>query len=418
MSKLFIEGNNQLSGTVEIAGAKNSTVALIPASILSNDKTVIYNVPEISDIKYLIQILDILNCSVERKNGNLYIDSSKIKNAPIPYELSCKLRASYYFMGSLLAKFKSVEIYFPGGCEIGSRPIDLHLQGFESLGAQIKHEDKKYVITAKKLVGTKIYLNFASVGATINIMLAATGATEKTTIENAAREPEIVNVASFLINMGAKITGAGTNTITIKGNNNLGKGVIEVFPDRIEAATYIIIGALAGENFKIKGAIKEHINAFLLKLKDCGINYNYNIEEDSITISKTENIKPINIKTLVYPGFPTDLQQPITALLTQAEGKSVIEETIYEKRFQNAHYLNLMGANTEIINGKLIIKGNTELYARDVVATDLRAGACLLIAALIAKGTTTIDNAEHILRGYDKIVEKLNDVGAKIKYEE
>lgn len=418
MSKLFIEGNHELSGTIEIGGAKNSTVALIPAAVLSNSKTIIYNVPEISDIEYLIKILELLNCKVERKEDTLYIDSTNIKNAPIPYELSSKLRASYYFMGSLLAKFKRVEIYFPGGCKIGSRPIDLHLAGFEALGAKIEHEDKKYTLTADNLNGTKIYLNFASVGATINIMLAAVGASGTTVIENAAREPEIVNVASFLINMGAKITGAGTNTITIEGNHPLEKGVIEVFPDRIEAATYIIMGALIGNNLKIKGAIKEHINAFLIKLKDCGVNYIYNIEEDSITLSSVSKIKPTNIKTLVYPGFPTDLQQPFTVLLTQAEGKSMIEETIYENRFQNAEYLNMMGANTGIINGNLIIKGPTKLHGHDVIATDLRAGACLLIASLIAEGTTTIDSAEHILRGYDKIVEKLSKVGAKIEYKE
>ena len=415
MSKLIVEGKHELSGTINIGGAKNSTVALIPAAILSSGKSIIYNVPEISDIEYLIKILELLNCKVEKKNDALYIDSTNIKNAPIPYELTSKLRASYYFMGSLLAKFKQVEIYFPGGCKIGARPIDLHIMGFEALGAKVTYEDKKYTLVADELNANNIYLNVASVGATINIMLAAVGAKGTTVIENAAREPEIVNVASFLINMGAHITGAGTTTITIEGGVPLGKGVVEVFPDRIETGTYLVIGALLGNNLEIKGAIKEHINAFLIKLEQCGIKYEYDKYKDSIIISKANKIKPTNIKTLVYPGFPTDLQQPITTLLTQAIGKSKITETIYENRFQNAEYLNMMGANTGIVNGELIIKGPTDLIGRDVIATDLRAGACLLIAGLIAEGTTTIDNAEHILRGYDNIVEKLSNVGAKIE---
>ena len=420
MSKITIEGGHTLSGVVNIGGAKNSTVALIPASILSNGKSVIYNVPQISDIEYLIKILELLNCKCEKKADVLYIDSTNIKNAEIPYELTSKLRASYYFMGSLLAKFKSVTIYFPGGCKIGARPIDLHLMGFESLGAKIDYyeDEKKYIITSEELKGNNIYLDVASVGATINIMLAATGAKGTTVIENAAREPEIVNVASFLINMGAKITGAGTNKIVIEGNRKLNKGVVEVFPDRIEAGTYIIIGALIGDNLIIKGAIKEHINAFLIKLEECGIDYKYDKYEDTITISKCENFKPANIKTLVYPGFPTDLQQPITTLLTQAKGKSKIEETIYENRFQNSEYLNEMGANTGIVNGNLIIKGPTKLVGTSVTASDLRAGACLLIAGLIAEGTTTIDHAEHILRGYDDIINKLTNVGAKIELDE
>lgn len=416
MSKLTIEGGQKLTGIIEIGGAKNSTVALIPAAILSNGKSIIYNVPQISDIEYLIKILELLNCHVEKKADALYIDSTNLKNAPIPYELTSKLRASYYFMGSLLARFGKVEIYFPGGCKIGARPIDLHLMGFEALGAKVTYnEDKKYTLETDNLLGNNIYLNIASVGATINIMLAAVGAKGKTVIENAAREPEIVNVASFLINMGAKISGAGTNKITIEGGRKLGKGVVDVFPDRIEAGTYITIGALCGDNLKIKGVIKEHINAFLIKLEECGVKYTYDPTEEAIIISKAKKIKSTNIKTLVYPGFPTDLQQPFTTLLTQATGESKIEETIYENRFQNSVYLNMMGANTGVINDKLVIKGPTKLTGKDVIATDLRAGACLLIAGLLAEGTTTIGEAEHILRGYDHVVDKLSNVGAKIR---
>ena len=346
MSKLIIEGQHILSGEVKISGAKNSAVALLPAAILAKKKSIIYNVPDISDIDYLIEIMELLNCKVEHKEDALIIDSSNVINNPIPEELSIQMRASYYFMGALLARYKKVEISFPGGCSIGARPIDIHIKGFEELGAKVEINKNRYKITAEELVGKKIYLDFPSVGATINIMLAAVGAKGTTIIENAAMEPEIVNVASFLINMGVRIRGAGTKRIEIEGNYDLDRGVVDVFPDRIESGTYIIIGALLGDNLKIKGIIKEHVEALLLKLKDMGVKYN--IDGDSITISKCDNIKATHIKTLIFPGFATDLQQPITTLLTQAKGKSTIEETIYENRFKNTIDLNKMGANTKL----------------------------------------------------------------------
>lgn len=323
------------------------------------------------------------------------------------------MRASYYYMGAMLAKFKKAEISFPGGCKIGNRPIDLHLKGFQKLGVKIKQEKNKYTLTAKELIGTKIYLDFASVGATINIMLAAVGAKGTTIIENAAKEPEIVNIAAFLINMGAHITGAGTSTITIEGEKELDNGIIEVFPDRIEASTYLIAGALIGKNLTIDGVIKEHINAVLDKLVEVGATYK--IDNNKISISKIKKVKPSNIKTLVYPGFPTDVQQPFTTLLTQAEGTSIITETIYESRFKNTEYLNMMGAKTEYNGNTLTITGKTELIGKEVYASDLRGGASLVLAGLIAKGTTIIDNTEHILRGYEDIVAKLQKVGAKIE---
>ena len=414
MSKIIIDGNHELSGEIKISGAKNSAVALIPAAILAKSKSIIYNVPEISDIEYLIKIMELLNCKVEHKDDSLIIDSSKIQNKPIPEELSVQMRASYYFMGVLLAKFGKVEISFPGGCNIGARPIDIHIKGFEELGAKVEINKNRYTITADKLIGKKIYFDFPSVGATINLMLAAVGAEGTTIIENAAMEPEIVNVASLLINMGVKIRGAGTKTIEIEGNKNLDNGVVEVFPDRIESGTYIITGALLGKDLKIKGIIKEHIESLLMKIEEMGIKYKIN--NDTLTISKCEHIKPTYIKTLVFPGFPTDLQQPITTLLTQAEGKSFVEETLYENRFKNTYDLNRMGAITNILSlNKIEIKGPRKLKGTNVIATDLRGGASLLIAGLIADGTTTIDNSDYILRGYGNVINKLKNVGAHIQ---
>lgn len=413
MPKLKIEGGNLLSGEINISGAKNSAVALLPAALLSKTKSTIYKVPKIRDIEYLLRILEVLNCSYKVNDEQIEINTKNLKNAPIPEELSEQMRASYYFMGTLLARFKHVEISFPGGCNIGARPIDLHIKGFKLLGATVNIIKNKYIIDAEKLIGTRIYLDFASVGATINLMLAATHATGETIIENAAREPEIVNVASFLISMGCNITGAGTSTIIIEGTDDLDEGVTEVFPDRIEAATYVIMGALTGKDLRIKGIIKEHINAVLIKLKDAGVTYKAN--DNEILISKCEKIKPTNLTTQVYPGFPTDAQQPFTVLLTQAEGNSKITETIYESRFVSASLLNTMGANT-ISNGNILsISGKTPLKGQELYIPDLRGGAALLLAGLIAEGTTMLDNISLILRGYEDIVEKLTKVGAKIQ---
>lgn len=417
MSKITINGNNLLSGEIKISGAKNSAVALLPAAVLAKKKCIIYNVPAINDIDYLIKIMELLNCKITHDNDALIIDTSELQNNPIPEELSVKMRASYYFMGALLARFGNVEISFPGGCNIGARPIDIHVKGFQQLGANVDINKNRYTITADKLIGKKIYFDFPSVGATINIMLAAVGAEGTTTIENAAMEPEIVNVASFLINMGAKIRGAGTKTIEIVGTKDLDNGVVEVFPDRIESGTYVIIGALLGKDLKIKGVIKEHIEALLMKLKEIGVEFTIN--NDVITISKCEHIKPTYVKTLVFPGFPTDLQQPMTTLLTQAHGISKVEETLYENRFQNTYDLNRMGAITNILSlSKLEIKGPRKLKGTKVIATDLRGGASLLIAGLIAEGITEIENSDVILRGYEDVVNKLTNVGAKIEITE
>ena len=416
MKKIIINGQKKLEGTIRISGAKNAAVAIIPAAILTDEEATICNVPEISDIDSLEEILEFLDIDVKRATETMIINPKNMKNKVIPSEISNKLRASYYFMGALLAKYKYVEMNFPGGCKIGSRPINLHLEGFKKLGAEVIEDGDKYIIKAEKLKAAQMYLDVASVGATINIMLAATKAEGTTIIENAAREPEIVNIATFLNNMGAQIVGAGTSVIKIKGVKKLTKGFAEIIPDRIEAGTYTIIGALLGNPLKISNIIPEHLEALTSKLKEAGADIE--IEADSIICNKTETLKPVNIKTYYYPGFATDLQQPFGTFLTQCKGRSEIEETIYENRFMHIKYLNKMGAKIETKDRTAIIYGKTKLTGQEVIATDLRAGAALIIAGLLAEGTTTINQVEHILRGYEGIIEKLTNVGADIKLEE
>lgn len=414
MNILKVQGGKELEGRVKISGAKNSAVALLPATLLCDESVNLLNVPDISDTVALFDILSYLGAKITSLGEESYkIDVSNIENKPITDEMSNKLRASYYFMGALLGKYKKAVVSYPGGCSIGSRPIDLHLKGFESLGAKIKYEENNIIISAEELKGSNIYLDFASVGATINIMLAAVKAEGTTIIDNAAREPEIVNIAMFLNSMGAKITGAGTSTIRIKGVKNMHSSVHEVIPDRIEAGTYIMIGACACKSLVVENIIPEHIEALTQKLIEMGVDLK--IEDDSIYISNKNKLKAVKIKTQVYPGFPTDMQQVMSALMTRAEGKSVIEETIFENRFQNLYELRKMGANIEVSGNKGYIFGPTKLRGKTVNATDLRAGASLVLAALIAEGTTTINNADYILRGYEHITEKLTSLGAKIE---
>ncbi len=416
MKQIRIVGGKPLSGKIHIGGAKNSAVALIPATLLANEKCIINNVPNISDRDALLDILKTLNVGFKQQGTTVEVDPSNLANNLISEEQSNKLRASYYFMGVLLARFGYVEMFYPGGCNIGSRPIDLHLKGFEALGAKITHDEKnhKYIVEAKELTGARIKLNFASVGATINIMFAATLAKGTTTIENAAKETEIINIADYLNNMGAKIEGAGTSKIKITGVNELHGTSIEVIPDRIEAGTYILIGALLGQNLQVCGVNTDHITALLNKLND--MNIKYDIEDDVVTISKAKEINPINITTLVYPGFPTDLGQPMSVVLTQANGVSLFEETIWENRMGHVPHLNKMGANIELKdNTHAIIHGPTKLTGCEINATDLRGGAALVLAGLIAEGTTIINNIEYILRGYENIINKLKKVGADIE---
>jgi UDP-N-acetylglucosamine 1-carboxyvinyltransferase len=414
MKVLKIHGGKDLEGKVKISGAKNSAVALLPATILCDDTVTLHNVPDISDVDALVDILNYLGAKVDNYEEESYrIDTKQMQNREIIEEMSNKLRASYYFMGALLGKYKKAVVSYPGGCSIGSRPIDLHLKGFESLGAKIEYEENNIIISAEELKGSNIYLDFASVGATINIMLAAVKAEGTTIIDNAAREPEIVNIAMFLNSMGAKITGAGTSTIRIKGVKNMHSSVHEVIPDRIEAGTYIMIGACACKSLVIENIIPEHLEALTQKLLEMGVDLK--IEDESIYVSNKNKLKAVKIKTQVYPGFPTDMQQIMSSLMTTAEGRSVIEETIYENRFQNLYEIKKMGANVEINSNKGYIFGPTKLRGKTVNATDLRAGASLVLAALIAEGTTTINNADYILRGYEHVTEKLTSLGAKIE---
>ncbi len=416
MKRIKIEGGKTLTGTVKISGAKNSVVALIPAAILCDEKVEIHNIPNISDIDALDEILRFIGAKIEKNNDTLIIDASDINNIEIPENISKKLRASYYFMSALLGKYKKVDMYFPGGCNIGKRPIDQTLKAFRALGATVIEDNNKYSIRAEKLVGAEISLDMPSVGATVNAIYASVRAEGTTIINNAAREPEINNIVDFLNKMGAKIEGAGTSTIKIEGVNYLKSANIVSIPDRIETGTYVIIGALLGENLRIENIIPEHIQALLDKLEEA--NVDFKVYDNYIIVNKCNDLKPITVETKGYPGFATDLQQPLTALLTQCDGVSYLTETIYENRFKNVEYLNKMGANITINDRTIKIEGKTLLHGCEVTATDLRAGACMVIAGLIANGTTTINEINHVLRGYENIIQKLTLVGAKIEEEE
>ena len=417
MKIIEIEGARELTGTIRVSGAKNATVAIIPAAILTDEEATICNVPEITDTEALCDILRLLNVNVNRSTESVVINPKDMVNTEITEQFSKKLRASYYFMGALLGKYKKAVMYFPGGCSIGTRPIDLHLKGFEALGAKVTSDKNKYIVEAEELKGANIYLDIASVGATINIMLAAVKAKGTTVIDNAAKEPEIVNVATFLNNMGAKISGAGTSTIKIQGVEHLHKCFHEVIPDRIEAGTYVIIGALCGKNLRIDNMIPEHLDSLISKLEEIGVKLEVGADYVEV-LENDRKYKTTNIKTAVYPGFPTDLQQPFTILLTQANGKSKVTETIWENRFMHIPYLKDLGADIEVKNQTATVMGPTELKGCQVVATDLRAGAAMVAAGLLASGKTTITNVEHILRGYEDIIQKLTDVGAKITLKE
>lgn len=415
MPKLKIVGGRRLSGEIVVDGAKNSAVALIPASILCDETVEINNVPDISDIDALEEILDYLGVKVERSKHSIVFNDTKIDNKFIPCSMSGKLRASYYFMGAILGKYKHVDMCFPGGCSIGERPINLHLKGFEKLGAVVREDDGRVIIDADELVGAEIFLDFPSVGATINIILAAVKARGKTVIDNAAKEPHVIDVCNFLNSMGACISGIGTGRIEIIGVDHLHSTKHKVVPDMIEAGTYVIIASLLGKNLKVSNLEPLHIESLTSKLEEAGVNLE--IGDDYIFVSDVGEYKGIDIKTMVYPGFPTDLQQPMTPFLVSCEGISHIEETIWENRFQNVADTIKMGASIEVSSDNKVatIYGSSKLVGKEVSATDLRGGASMVICGLIADGETIIDNISYILRGYDDIVGKLNRVGADIK---
>ena len=409
-----IEGGHRLKGTVRVSGSKNATVAVIPAAILASQGPVtICGVPSISDVKSLAILLRELNVKVEQKTEDtIEIDPTEMLNIPLEHDAVTKLRASYYFMGALLGKYGEVTMKMPGGCYLGPRPIDLHLKGFEALGATIEYIQGNYHIYAKELVGTNIFLDIASVGATINIMMASVYATGKTVIQNAAREPEIIDVATLLNKMGAQIRGAGTEVITIEGVSELTGCVHEIIPDRIEAGTFIIMAASAAEEVTIENIIPLHLEALLSKLHEMGVDMS--VDVDKVVIRKSEDLKAVDIKTLPYPGFATDLQQPITSLLTKANGISNIKETIYAERFKHCAELQRMGANIQILPSASSVIGPSKLFGDRVIATDLRCGASLVIAGLIAEGVTEIREIYHIDRGYENLDGKLCALGAKI----
>lgn len=420
MSKVIaIEGGYKLNGTVRISGAKNATVALIPAAVLADGPVEILGVPEISDVEALAILLRELNCDVSIKGDSIRIDPSQMEDIPLVSDAVNKLRASYYFMGALLGKYKRVKIKMPGGCYLGPRPIDLHLKGFKALGANIIYDEveETYLLEADELVGNSIYLDFASVGATINILLAAVKAKGRTVIENAAKEPEIIDVTNLLTKMGAHIRGVGTDTITIDGAEHLHGTFHEIIPDRIEAGTFLIIAAAAGEKVIIQNVIPQHLEALISKLKEMGVQMDV-VGDSIIVYGSNKPLKPVHVKTQIYPGFATDLQQPLTTLLTQADGKSSVKETIYIERFLHCEQLNKMGAHIDVDRASSAIYGPTQLHGARVQATDLRCGAALIIAGLIAQGKTEIMNIYHIDRGYDNIDQKLITLGAHItRYE-
>ncbi len=410
---IVINGGKRLNGEVYISGAKNATVALIPATVLADGVVTIFDVPNISDVEALVTLLRELNIDVIEKKNHLIIDTTKIKNTTLDHEAVGKLRASYYFMGALLGRYKYAKIRMSGGCYLGPRPINLHLKGFEALGAKVSYDDGYYEIKADELVGTNIYLDFASVGATINIMMAAVFAKGRTIIENAAKEPEIIDLSSMLNKMGAHIRGAGTSEIVIDGVEHLGGCIHEIIPDRIEAGTYIIMAAAVAEKMTIKNVIPQHLESMLLKLSEMGVRMDIGLDE--VTVYHTDTLNGVEVKTLPFPGFATDLQQPISALMTQAFGVSRIRDTIYPERYKHLHELALLGAEVDYSDGLISISGPTSLVGTTVTATDLRCGACLVIAGLIAEGTTIIKDAYHIYRGYEGIKEKLLKLGADVR---
>ncbi|MFD0590507.1 UDP-N-acetylglucosamine 1-carboxyvinyltransferase [Paenibacillus sp. GCM10027627] len=412
MEKLMIRGGRPLRGTVQISGAKNSAVALVPAAILAESEVILDNLPLISDVAVYSEILQDLGAEVSRSGDTMRIDPSNLIAKPMPNGKVKLLRASYYLMGAMLGRFGEATIGLPGGCNFEPRPIDQHIKGFEALGATVTNDHGSIHISAKELRGAKIYLDVASVGATINIMLAASRAKGSTIIENAAKEPEIIDVATLLNAMGATIKGAGTETIRIEGVDKLHGCRHSIIPDRIQAGTYMIMAAATRGDVLIDNVIPKHLEAMTAKLEEMGVG----VEEmdESIRIVGAPEYSAIDVKALVYPGFPTDLQSPMTTLLTQAKGVSILSDYVYGTRFKHVPELARMGANIRVEGRSAVIEGN-KLKAAKVTAADLRAGAALVVAALTVENEVTeITGVEYIDRGYDHLVENLTRLGAEI----
>jgi len=415
MERLVINGGNLLEGTVDINGAKNAAVAILPAAIMASDgKCIIDNIPDIEDVHCLERILRSLGCDIIKiDNNTLEIDSSNVNNFDACTDDVRRMRASYYFIGALLARFKKARVVLPGGCSIGVRPIDQHIKGFEALGANVFIEHGAVNVKADKLIGANIFFDVVSVGATINVMIAATLAEGVTVLENVAKEPHVVDVANFLNSMGADIRGAGTDVIRIKGVESLKGCSYSVIPDQIEAGTFMIAAVATGGDVYIRNVIPKHLESITAKLTEMGAV----IEEgdDCIRVSVNAPLKGVNIKTTPYPGFPTDIQQPMSTLLSIVPGRSLITESIWENRHKHIDELKKMGANIKVEGRVAIIDGAQKLTGAVVKATDLRAGAAMVIAGLVAEGTTEITSIEHIDRGYPHIENKFRALGADIK---
>ncbi|MFB6365617.1 UDP-N-acetylglucosamine 1-carboxyvinyltransferase [Paenibacillus elgii] len=412
MEKLMIAGGRPLRGTVQISGAKNSAIALIPAAILSETAVTLDNLPALSDVAIYTELLQELGASVEWSKDQMMIDPSRLLSRPMPNGNVKKLRASYYLMGALLGRFGEATIGLPGGCNFEPRPIDQHIKGFEALGARITNENGALHIQAKELRGAKIYLDVVSVGATINIMLAASRAKGVTTIENAAKEPEIIDVATLLNSMGAKIKGAGTETIRIEGVDALHGCRHSIIPDRIQAGTYMIAAAATRGDVIVDNVIPKHMEALTAKLQEMGVHI-YEMDE-SIRVVGQPEYESVDVKALVYPGFATDLQSPMSSLLTQTRGVSILSDYVYSNRFKHVPELMRMGAKIKVEGRSAVIEGSP-LSAAKVKATDLRAGASLVIAGLTVEGgVTEITGVEYIDRGYDHLVTNLSNLGAEV----
>lgn len=418
MKRMIIQGGNRLSGEVTIGGAKNSTVALIPAAILADTPVQFDTVPDILDVHNLMIILKSMNVKSKFSHGVLDIDPTQIVEAELPSKAIKSLRASYYFMGALLGRFHRATLTFPGGDNIGPRPIDQHLKAFKALGATVSEDNGTVHLEAPDgLHGARIFMDMVSVGATINAILAAVRAKGTTVIENAAREPEIIDLATFLNNMGAKIRGVGTDTIRITGVDTLqSMNTHTIIADRIEAGTYLSLAAALGDGIMIHNVIPEHLESFTSKMIEMGVKLQ--IDSDRIYVPKSGPLKPIHVKTMPFPGFATDLQQPLTPLMSLADGDSTIVDTIYPKRVKHIPELQKMGMRIEAHDGTIIVKHTAHLHGANVSAGEIRAGASLTIAGLMADGTTVINNAGNILRGYDRIVWKLNRLHANVAIED
>ena len=416
MVKFVIKGGNVLKGDVVISGAKNSSLPIMAASLLTHGKTVLHNVPDVSDIRRMIELLRYIGAKIVFNNGIVEIDASEIKTAKAPYEIVNKMRASYYVLGSLIGRVGEAEISFPGGCAIGPRPIDLHIEGLKKVGVEIKIEHGYIKAKVNNLKGENLLLEGPkgpSVGATINVMFAAVVSKGITIINGAAVEPEVVDVANFLKKMGAKIEGLGTRTITIEGVRKLSPIEYTVIPDRIEAGTYLVAGAITGGEILLRNVIPEHLLSVITSLQETGAEIEYN--DNTIKLKRKKEIKPTNVSTSPYPGFPTDMQAQFMAYLTIAKGVSIIKENIFENRFMQALELSRMGASIKIEGNVAVIKGVSSLTGAEVMASDLRASASLILAGLVADGETVITRVYHIDRGYEKIEEKLRKLGVNIK---